>query len=1048
LKVSLVPHEKSQGTAPRFDDLGHSWLGAVELAIAIGIAYFLAARLGLSLRVQVGVVIFWPAAGIAVGALIALGPKARLPVVAAVIISMTASILMVGRSPWLAIALGLSTAGEALLTAWLIERWFNGVFKLEDVPQVLGFLAASVVSAAIGTAGAATVIRFVEPTTFPPDVWWLWFASASLGIITVAPLLIGLGQAVRKLPPRREVIEGAAGLALLAGLSKLFVSQTPGSWSTALPVLFAVPILLWIAVRCRPVFAAAAMFVVTLAVALSTTFNLDHLGDASTPVVDRIRTAQTLVLAGALLTLVLAALFSERRRSEAALAKSKERLLLALDGAELGTFSADLITGRLECDARAAQFHGHNAAPRTIKESRRFVRADDLVRVDAALAEAKRIGNRWNAEYRVVPPPDHANAGETRWVAVESSIVRNPLGIPVGLLGVTRDITERKRAEQDLADLNVQRELAGSAGLVGSYAYDTDGDTGVEKAKISPGYAAIHGLPEGTSEITRKAWLARVHPEDVERLQVIRNQAFHQRRQEYSVDYRIVRASEVRWIESRTFISYSGDGHPQRVIGVNIDVTERKRTEALLGESKDRLSDAMVAGQVMAFEWDAISGLSQRSDNAANMLGCDQGGKTTSARNDFVKRVHPDDRASLKTHLRDLRPDDASYALSFRYIRPDGRQVWLEETARGEFDAAGRLLRIKGLTRDITERKNAELALAERNVQLALAAKAGLVGSYSYDPDTDRLQISEGYAAIHGLPEGTKVSTRTAWQSRALPEDRDRINALRMEAFRERRGEYGAEYRIVRAGEVRWIESRSFISYASDGCPQRVIGVNIDVTERKRAEERQGILVAELDHRVKNVLATVSAIITQTQEASSSHVDFVTALNRRINSLARTHELLSESNWRGASLAEIVRREFAPYATGNAEAGGPSVTLKAEATQAVATVLHELTTNAAKYGAFSSRAGHVSVQWRWLQNGSRDRLVIEWQETGGPPVLAPTQSGYGTSIIRELIPFELGGKVELVYACEGIRCQLEIPADWISIGGGLAQEPDALGETI
>jgi PAS domain S-box-containing protein len=380
--------------------------------------------------------------------------------------------------------------------------------------------------------------------------------------------------------------------------------------------------------------------------------------------------------------------------------------------------------------------------------------------------------------------------------------------------------------------------------------------------------------------------------------------------------------------------------------------------------------------------------------------------------------------------------------LSFRYVRPDGKELWLEETAKGEFDATGRLLRIKGLTRDVTERKLAELALAERNVQLGLAAKAGLAGSYSYDPDTDRLHVSEGYAAIHGLPEGTKVSTRTEWQSRALPEDRDRINALRNQAFRERRGEYGAEYRIVRDGEVRWIESRSFISYSSDGSPQRVIGVNIDVTERKRAEERQGLLVAELDHRVKNVLATVCAIIAQTQEASSSHVDFVTALNRRINSLARTHELLSYSNWRGASLAEMVRREFAPYATGNAEARGPSVTLKAEATQAVATVLHELTTNAAKYGGFSNGTGRVSVQWRWLENGSR--LLIEWQETGVSPVLAPSRFGYGTSIIRELIPFELGGEVELSFASEGIKCRLEIPGKWASKDKRKAEESRVL----
>jgi two-component sensor histidine kinase len=209
-----------------------------------------------------------------------------------------------------------------------------------------------------------------------------------------------------------------------------------------------------------------------------------------------------------------------------------------------------------------------------------------------------------------------------------------------------------------------------------------------------------------------------------------------------------------------------------------------------------------------------------------------------------------------------------------------------------------------------------------------------------------------------------------------------------------------------------------------------VVGVNIDVTGRKRAEQHHRALNAELDHRVKNVLATVSAIIAQTQEASGSGADFVTALNSRIDSLATTHELLSESNWRGASLAEIARREFTPYTRGNTEARGPSITLKTEATQAVATVLHELTTNAAKHGALSNRNGRVSVQWRWLQNGPHDRLLIEWQETGGPPVLAPSRSGYGTSIIRELIPFELGGAVELTFGTEGARCRLEIPGEW------------------
>jgi PAS domain S-box-containing protein len=335
--------------------------------------------------------------------------------------------------------------------------------------------------------------------------------------------------------------------------------------------------------------------------------------------------------------------------------------------------------------------------------------------------------------------------------------------------------------------------------------------------------------------------------------------------------------------------------------------------------------------------------------------------------------------------------------------------------------------------RDIREREEAEWALVERNAQLGLAGRAALVGSYTYDVNKRLMQVSEGYAAIHGLPEGTTETSYGAWRTRVHPDDLERAEGPREQAFADGRKEDNAEYRIVLStGEVRWIERRGSISYGKDGRPERIVGVNIDITERKQAEQYQRALNAELDHRVKNVLATVSAIIGQAQEASRSPVDFVAALNRRIRSLAGTHELLSRSHWRGVPLADIIRRELEPYSTTNTDIGGPGVMLKADATQAVAKVMHELTTNAAKYGAFSNRTGRVSVQWKWLTNGSGDRLIIQWQEAGGPPVLAPNQSGYGTSIIRDLIPFELGGKVELVFALKGIRCQLEIPADWVN----------------
>ena len=208
----------------------------------------------------------------------------------------------------------------------------------------------------------------------------------------------------------------------------------------------------------------------------------------------------------------------------------------------------------------------------------------------------------------------------------------------------------------------------------------------------------------------------------------------------------------------------------------------------------------------MAFEWDAVTGQSRRSDNAAQILGADDERANSPLRDGFLECVHPDDIKTFKSQLRELSPSNPSYVLSFRFCCPDGRQVWLEETAQGEFDASGRLSRIKGLTRDITERKKAELALEERNVQLALAGEAGRVGSYAYSIDSDVMQVSAGYAALHGLPEGTTETTRSAWRTRAHPEDLARVEEVRRQAFRKRLTDFEIEYRIFRSERVRWIK--------------------------------------------------------------------------------------------------------------------------------------------------------------------------------------------------------------------------------------------------
>ena len=204
-----------------------------------------------------------------------------------------------------------------------------------------------------------------------------------------------------------------------------------------------------------------------------------------------------------------------------------------------------------------------------------------------------------------------------------------------------------------------------------------------------------------------------------------------------------------------------------------------------------------------------------------------------------------------------------------------------------------------------------------------------------------------------------------------------------------------------------------------------------DITDQKRTEERQKVLMAELDHRVKNVLARVDVVAMSTRQNSNSVDEFVRSLRGRIQSMAVAHKLLSQSGWLGVGLTSLVHTQLAPYATdGNITISGTDLTLTAEETQAVAMVVHELVTNAAKYGALSVPEGQVSVSWdRKLNGDATPILMLEWRELRGPPVATELQSGYGTGLIRDLLPHELGGKVDLVFNSGGVICRIEIPVE-------------------
>jgi PAS domain S-box-containing protein len=203
-------------------------------------------------------------------------------------------------------------------------------------------------------------------------------------------------------------------------------------------------------------------------------------------------------------------------------------------------------------------------------------------------------------------------------------------------------------------------------------------------------------------------------------------------------------------------------------------------------------------------------------------------------------------------------------------------------------------------------------------------------------------------------------------------------------------------------------------------------GIVRDITERKRAEEHQALLVAELDHRVKNILAQVAAVASSTRQGSRSIDEFLQSLDGRIQSVAAAHGLLSKSGWQSVGLNTLVRNQLAPYATGaNVTISGTDIALPPAKIQALAMVLHELATNAAKYGALSIPGGQVSVSWDCKPDGKATNLILIWREFGGPPVASDVQSSYGINLIRNLIPHELGGMVDLVFPAEGVSCKIE-----------------------
>ena len=325
--------------------------------------------------------------------------------------------------------------------------------------------------------------------------------------------------------------------------------------------------------------------------------------------------------------------------------------------------------------------------------------------------------------------------------------------------------------------------------------------------------------------------------------------------------------------------------------------------------------------------------------------------------------------------------------------------------------------------------------LLESEKRRSLALAVGQMGSWDWDLTRGECVWDEGHCRIFGVdPNNFKV---TPERIRAFldPEDWERLTHAWSEGTLES-CTYETEFRVHRPnGEVRWCTGTAVATFDDHNRIVRVCGVTTDITERRRTEERQAFLAREVDHRARNVLAVVQSILRLTKTHS---VDaYVAAVEGRIKALSHAHMLLSESRWEGADLGRLIAEELDPYRIGNSDVvnvEGPQTILDPRRAQTLALAVHELATNAAKYGALTTPAGTVNLRWTVDDDG----LTIKWLETNGPRVVAPTTQGYGTRVIRASLE-QLSGKATFDWHPSGLACTLSLPhCEGLKLGNGRA----------
>jgi PAS domain S-box-containing protein len=456
---------------------------------------------------------------------------------------------------------------------------------------------------------------------------------------------------------------------------------------------------------------------------------------------------------------------------------------------------------------------------------------------------------------------------------------------------------------------------------------------------------------------------------------------------------------------------------------------QRTRARTELQDREERLRLATVAGRLATWDWDVNTGKVVWSDQMYAMHGYSPD-EVEPSFGAWAQRVHADDLPGLLQVLESAMERREEFVHRFRLVHPDGSTHWCSARGRYFQNEPGGTLRMLAVAQDVTEEQRAQQRL--RDIEMRQRAliegvpqliwRANSCGAWTWS--SRQWETYTGLSFNESLGDG--------WLARVHPDDRERAR----EAWRnaETAGVFDVEYRIGRSGmgPYRWFQTRATpIRHEENGVIEW-LGTSTDVDELRQARERQKLLVAELQHRTRNLLGVIKSLAAMTARESRDLPAFKAQFGERLGALSRAQGLLSRSDEEPITLEALLRVELEALGTSRFVSQitleGPEVRIRSSVVQTVALAIHELATNALKHGALRSTAGRLTVSWSLRTQKDGNTLQLHWQETGeAAPANPRSHSGYGRELLEQMLPYVLDAKTDYQITSLGARCTIELP---------------------